>query len=42
MHKLLQLEYPDLYAKMHSLTKHDGLPMNARWVKEAVLAGEQD
>ncbi len=42
MHKLLQLEYPDLYAKMHSLTKHDGLPMNARWVKESVLAGEQN
>lgn len=42
MHKLLQLEYPDLYAKMHSLTKHDGLPMNARWVKKSVLAGEQN
>ena len=40
MHKLLQLEYPHLATKLHSLTKHDGLPLNARWVKDAVLAEE--
>ena len=40
MHKLLQVEYPHLATKLHSLTKHDGLPLNAGWVKDAVLAEE--
>lgn len=42
MYKLLQLEYPHLYAKLISLTKHDGMPLTARWIKEAILAKEQD
>ncbi len=41
IYKLLVLEYPDLATKLHSLTKFDGLPLNARWVKEAVQAKEQ-
>jgi 2-oxoglutarate ferredoxin oxidoreductase subunit alpha len=40
MHKLLQLDYPEAAGKLVSLTKHDGLPLNARWVKESILAGE--
>lgn len=40
MHKLLQLEYPQMATKLHSLTKHNGLPLNARWIKEAVLDRE--
>jgi 2-oxoglutarate ferredoxin oxidoreductase subunit alpha len=40
MHKLLQLDYPRAAGKLVSLTKHDGLPLNARWVKESILAGE--
>ncbi|MEX1247687.1 MAG: 2-oxoacid:acceptor oxidoreductase subunit alpha [Anaerolineales bacterium] len=42
MHKLLQLEYPQLTAKLHSIPKHDGLPLNARWVKQAIQAEEQN
>lgn len=41
MHKLLQLEYPQAALKLHSLTKHDGLPLTARWVKEAIQAEEK-
>jgi 2-oxoglutarate ferredoxin oxidoreductase subunit alpha len=41
MHKLLQLEYPASSTKLHSVTKHDGLPLNARWVKEAILLAEE-
>lgn len=41
MHKLLQLEYPASSTKLHSVTKHDGLPLNARWVKDAILLAEE-
>jgi 2-oxoglutarate ferredoxin oxidoreductase subunit alpha len=37
MHQLLTLEYPGLSGKMISLTKHDGWPLSARWITEAVL-----
>jgi 2-oxoglutarate ferredoxin oxidoreductase subunit alpha len=40
MHKLLQLEYPDMATKMRSLTNYDGLPLNARWVVDAVQGKE--
>ncbi|MDA1330324.1 MAG: 2-oxoacid:acceptor oxidoreductase subunit alpha [Chloroflexi bacterium] len=40
MYKLLQLEYPELTAKLKSLTKHDGLPLNARWVSSAIIESE--
>lgn len=41
MHKLLQLEYPAWATKLRSVTKHDGLPLNARWVKDAILLAEE-
>lgn len=41
MHKLLQLEYPNAATKLHSITKHNGLSLNAHWVKDAVLAKEK-
>ncbi len=42
MHQLLTLEYPEYSNKMVSLTKHDGLPLSAQWVTEAVLAQERN
>jgi 2-oxoglutarate ferredoxin oxidoreductase subunit alpha len=41
MHKLLQLEYPAYATRILSVAKHDGLPMNARWVKEDIQAKEK-
>ena len=41
MKKLLLLEYPQFAMKFHSITKHDGMTLNARWVKEAIQAEEQ-
>ena len=41
MHQLLTLAYPDLVGKLRSITKHDGLPMNARWTAEAIQAEEK-
>jgi 2-oxoglutarate ferredoxin oxidoreductase subunit alpha len=40
MHKLLQLEYPEMATKLHSLTNYDGLPLSARWVIDAVQGKE--
>jgi 2-oxoglutarate ferredoxin oxidoreductase subunit alpha len=41
MHKILRLEYPEATMKLISLAKHDGLPLNARWVKEAIELQEK-
>jgi hypothetical protein len=41
MKKLLQMEYPQFATKFVSITKHDGLPLNARWVNESIQAKEQ-
>ncbi len=41
MHQILKIEYPELATKMVSLPKHDGMPLSARFVTEAVLAEEQ-
>jgi len=40
MKKLLQLEYPQFATRFVSIAKHDGLPLNARWVKESIQAEE--
>lgn len=40
MHKLLQLEFPLMGTKLYALPKHDGMPLNALWVKAAILAEE--
>jgi 2-oxoglutarate ferredoxin oxidoreductase subunit alpha len=41
MHQLLTLAYSDLCKKMKSISKLDGLPLSANWVKNAVMAEEQ-
>jgi 2-oxoglutarate ferredoxin oxidoreductase subunit alpha len=41
MKKLLQLEYPEIATRFVSINKYDGLPLNARWVKESIQAKEQ-
>lgn len=42
MHQLLTLEYPNFSTKMFSLAKHDGLPLSAQWVTEAISARERN
>lgn len=37
---LLQLEVPDQAVKLQSLTHNNGLPVSARWVREAVMEAE--
>ena len=37
---LLQLEVPEQAVKLQSLTHNNGLPISARWVKEAVMKAE--
>jgi len=41
LHQILNMSYPELGHKMVSLTKHDGLPLSAKWVTNAVLEKEQ-
>lgn len=41
MMKLLQLEYPQFATRFVSITKYDGLPLNAQWMKESIQAKEQ-
>jgi 2-oxoglutarate/2-oxoacid ferredoxin oxidoreductase subunit alpha len=41
MHKLLQLEFPGLATKLMAIAKHDGLPLNARWVKDEIQKKEE-
>jgi 2-oxoglutarate ferredoxin oxidoreductase subunit alpha len=40
LHQLLTLEYPDLSGKLRSIAFTDGLPLTARFVREAILAQE--
>ncbi len=41
MHQLLQLEWPELATKLVSLTKNNGLPLDADWSSEAVRNAEE-
>jgi 2-oxoglutarate ferredoxin oxidoreductase subunit alpha len=41
MHKLLQLEAPELAARLRSLTRNNGLPLSARWIAESLRAAEE-
>jgi len=41
MHQLLTLEYPKWALNLISLAHLDGLPLTARWVREAILAREE-
>jgi 2-oxoglutarate ferredoxin oxidoreductase subunit alpha len=41
MHKLLQLEAPELATRLCSLTRNNGLPLSARWIAESLQAAEE-
>ena len=41
MHRILSMEFPDLVNRLISLTKHDGLPLAAAWVTQAVKVKEK-
>jgi 2-oxoglutarate ferredoxin oxidoreductase subunit alpha len=41
LHKLLSLEYPDRATNLVSIAYMDGLPLTARFVREAVTAHEE-
>lgn len=40
LHQILKIEYPDLSTRLISTAHLDGLPLTARWVREAILAKE--
>jgi 2-oxoglutarate ferredoxin oxidoreductase subunit alpha len=40
LHQILKIEYPDLSTRLISTSHLDGLPLTARWVREAILAKE--
>ena len=42
LHQLLTLAYPQAAIKMKSLAHMDGLPLNARWVTENILALKEE
>lgn len=42
MHKLLQLEIPELAMKLISLTHNNGVPIDADWAVEAILQAEAE
>lgn len=41
MHKLLQLEVPEMATKLRELSHNDGLPLTARWITEALTEAER-
>jgi 2-oxoglutarate ferredoxin oxidoreductase subunit alpha len=41
MHKLLQLEAPDLATRLRSMSRNNGLPLSARWIAESLQAAEE-
>lgn len=42
MYQLLLVEYPQLANKLTSIAFNDGLPATAKWVKESILAKEEN
>jgi 2-oxoglutarate ferredoxin oxidoreductase subunit alpha len=42
MAKILQIEYPELAARIGSIAHADGLPPTARWVAESILEQERE
>ena len=38
--QILNMEHPNVCGKMVSLPKHDGLPLTAAWLKNAILEKE--
>ncbi|MGD9092787.1 MAG: 2-oxoacid:acceptor oxidoreductase subunit alpha [Anaerolineales bacterium] len=41
LHQLLSLEYPQFTSKLISISHLDGLPLTARWVREAIMEHEE-
>jgi 2-oxoglutarate ferredoxin oxidoreductase subunit alpha len=41
LHQLLRLEYPDQALKLISVAYHDGLPLTAKLVRDAIIAQEE-
>jgi len=41
LHQILSLEIPELSGALTSVCHLDGLPLTARWIKEAILAKEE-
>lgn len=42
MHRILQLEMPDIATKLVSLAHLDGLPLTARWIVESIAEKEKE
>jgi 2-oxoglutarate ferredoxin oxidoreductase subunit alpha len=41
MFQILNMKYPNVCGKMVSLPKHDGLPLSAKWLTNAILENER-
>jgi 2-oxoglutarate ferredoxin oxidoreductase subunit alpha len=41
LHQLLKIEYSDMCGRLESIAYTDGLPLTARFVREAILAKEE-
>jgi 2-oxoglutarate ferredoxin oxidoreductase subunit alpha len=41
LHQLLKIEYPEFAARLQSVCFNDGLPPTAKWVRESILAKEE-
>lgn len=42
MHKLLQMDMPDLATRLHSVSKCDGLPLTANFISGSISAAEKE
>ncbi len=42
MRQLLQLDVPEMAAKLYSVAKGDGLPLTARWIMNTILEMEEE
>jgi hypothetical protein len=38
----MNMKYPNVCGKLVSLTKHDGLPLTATWLRNAILEKEKE
>ena len=41
LHKILQVEVPEMATKLHSIAFMDGMPLTARWLVETFEAAEE-
>jgi 2-oxoglutarate/2-oxoacid ferredoxin oxidoreductase subunit alpha len=42
LHQILKIEFPELATRLVSVAHLDGLPLTARWVRESILAKEEN